>query len=117
MAKDKDKKFSTAELSKELKISRQFLRVIFHLLNKNGIVVSSKGKTGGFKLALPANKIFVTDLIAIFQRPIKLNDCFVGTNLCPDVRRCVLRKKVQKLEDVFKREFKSLTIASLLKGE
>jgi len=67
MAKGEKGVFSVAELSKELKMPRPFLRKLLQVLRKKGILGSRKGREGGFWLALPAGKIFLMDLWRIFQ--------------------------------------------------
>jgi len=65
---------SVKELVRCLKIPRPFLRKILQGLNKKGILRSYKGKGGGFVLAVGPEKIFIGDLIRIFQGPIKLQE-------------------------------------------
>lgn len=115
MAKDKNIIIPVSNLVKELKIPRPFLRKILQILNKKGILSSYKGKGGGFLLAKPAHKIFLVDLIEIFQGPLRLNECFFKKVTCPDINTCALRKKINAIEKYVARELKSITIASLLR--
>lgn len=114
MAKKKKGLFSVSELAEKLKIPGPFLRRLLQILNKEGILTSYKGKGGGFELARPANKIFVTNLIKIFQGPIKFTRCIIKEGICPDVKSCVLRKEIKKIENYVSGELKSVSIGSLL---
>ena len=114
MAEKKKEIFSVSELSKELKISRPFLRLILQILSKKRILTSSKGKGGGFKLALPAHNVFIADIINIFQGPIKFDDCFIKENLCPDFRGCPLKEEIREVGDYVNKKFNSMTIQSFL---
>lgn len=114
MAKKEEQLFSVTELSKRLRISRSFLRSILQTLNTKHILTSYKGKGGGFKLALPAHRIFVVDLIKIFQGPIKFDNCFIKKDLCPDFKRCPLKKEIREIGDYVNKKFKSMTIQSLV---
>ena len=105
---------SAARLVKELKIPRPFLRKILQVLNRRDILESHKGKGGGFLLAVPADKVFLTDLIEIFQGPLCLNECSFKKLPCPNMKTCVLRKKINNIESRVLRELSSITIASLL---
>lgn len=112
--KEKEKKVSVPDLVKELKIPRPFLRKILQILNKKGILKSYKGLGGGFLLAGPPDKIFLLDLIGVFQGSLQLNECIFKKKLCPNRAICALRHKILSIEkDVFL-ELKSITIASLL---
>lgn len=105
---------SVAELVKELKIPRPFLRKILQALNKNGLLKSYRGQGGGFLLSLPAEKIFMTDLIRTFQGPLRINECFFRKRLCPERSVCALRKKIGNIEKYVIGELNNITVASLV---
>jgi len=113
IAKRKDKIVPVPELVAELKIPRPFLRKILQVLNKKRILKSYKGQGGGFLLAVPANRIFLVDLIGIFQGPFRLNECFLKKMACPDTKTCALRKKIDNIERGVITGLKSITLASL----
>ncbi len=104
---------SVRELVKKLKIPKPFLRKILQILNKKRILKSYKGKGGGFLLAVPASKIFLVDLIEIFQGPLRLNECFFKRIACPNTKTCALRKKINNIERYVIRELRYITLASL----
>lgn len=112
---DRNKKISAGEIVRELKIPRPFLRKILQQLNKKGILRSYKGKGGGFELALPPEKLYLTELIKIFQGPLKLNECFFKNKVCPDISTCCLSEKIGEIENYVIKELKGITIALLLK--
>ncbi len=116
MARNKQSRelFPVAELAEKLKIPRPFLRKLLQILNNKGVLKSYKGQGGGFKLGRPPQRIFVVDLIRIFQGPFKIDKCVLSKDVCPDVRTCLLRKKVVAIEKHMISELKSITIASLL---
>lgn len=114
IAKNKAKIISVHTLAKELKIPHPFLRKILQILNKKRILKSYKGQNGGFSLDLPANKIFIVDLMGIFQRSFKINNCMIKKSICPDISRCLLKDRLQEIERYIVREFKAINIASLL---
>ncbi|MCM8778901.1 MAG: Rrf2 family transcriptional regulator [Candidatus Omnitrophica bacterium] len=115
MAKDKKGRvFSVTDLSRKLKIPHPFLRRIFQVLDKKGILKSYKGRKGGFILKQNPENIFLWDLIKIFQGEPDLEECFFKNRLCPDIRRCLLRKKLLEMENYIVSQLKSLTVNSLL---
>jgi len=111
---DRERVVSVSQLVKDLKIPRPFLRKLLQVLNKKKILASSRGSEGGFTLARPADKIFLTDLMRAFQGTFKLNECFFKKMRCRNVRTCPLRKKIMRLEGLVRTELESITIASLL---
>ena len=104
---------SVSELVKGLKIPRPFLRKILQVLNKEGLLVSYKGKGGGFVLAVKPEKISIVDLIEIFQGALKINECLFRRSLCPNVRTCVLKKKIDDIEKYVVSKLRPITIASI----
>ena len=115
MAKRNKKVISVSELVEKLKIPRPFLRKILQIMHKNAILNSYKGSGGGFSLLLPANRIYLMDLIEIFQGKLSLNECLFKKDICPNLKRCILRKKILSIERYILRELKGVTIASLLR--
>jgi len=114
IAKCKKKIVPVSELVKELKIPRPFLRKILQVLNKKKVLRSYKGQGGGFLLVLPAERIFLADLIKIFQGPLRLNECFFKKVACPNNKTCALKKRIDTLEKYILKELNSVTLASLL---
>lgn len=113
-AQDEERTISASELVKELKIPRPFLRKLLQTLNKKGILVSYKGKGGGFELARPAEDIVIADIIEIFQGPLRVNECLFKKKICNDIRTCLLKRRIDAIKKFIISEFKSITIASLL---
>lgn len=116
IAKDKNKVVSVPDLVRELRIPRPFLRKILQALNRNGILHSYKGKGGGFLLAKPASKIYLVDLIGVFQGRLSLNECIFKKKLCPNKDTCALRQKISEIESHTIRQLQPITIGSLLKS-
>lgn len=115
MARCQAETISVSELVSALKIPRAFLRRIMQSLNKEGLIESFKGKGGGFRLALPLEKIFLIDLMEKLQGPVKLNECLFKKRICPDRNRCLLKKKIDALEKEMIAKLRAITLASLVR--
>jgi Rrf2 family protein len=114
IAKRKNQTVSVSELTKKLKLPRPFLRKILQILNKKRLLTSHKGKGGGFRLAIKPDKIFLADLIKIFQGTVKLNECILKKKICPHIKTCILKKRIDNIEKYVILELKSITLASLI---
>ena len=64
-------------------------------------------------MAKKPQEIFLTDLIETLQGEIKLNECLFKKMLCPDIKNCGLKKKIDAIERYVVSQLKSITIASL----
>ncbi|MGB4521387.1 MAG: Rrf2 family transcriptional regulator [Candidatus Omnitrophota bacterium] len=115
IARQKQRIVTVAELVKELRIPYPFLRKILQALNKRKILRSYKGRGGGFELSVVSNKIFLVDLMEVFQGTLTLNECFLKRLACPNIKICPLRKKLKNIESYVFKQLRSITIASLLK--
>ena len=104
------------ELVKALKIPRPFLRKILQRLNKRRLLASFKGHGGGFMINADPDRIFLIDLIRIFQGRFSLNECVFKKEICPNKKTCLLKKKMDGIEKLVLAELKTITIGSLLKG-
>lgn len=96
-------------------IPYEFLRKILRTLISEGFVMSREGQVGGFRLDKDAGKIKVSDIIRIFKGEIRVSECLFRKKICPNRAKCVLRHKMQKIENIVTKEFEKITIESLIK--
>lgn len=116
IAKQNESKVTVEELVNKLGVPRPFMRKILQLLGRNGVLKSYKGQGGGFKLRVPAGKIYLIKIMSIFQGEIGLNGCFLRKDICPNKGKCVLRKKIKSIEEDVLRRLKAINVASLIGG-
>lgn len=105
---------SASELVSELKIPRPFLRGLMQILQREGFLVSTKGKGGGFILKREAKSIKVIDIIKVFQGEFSLLECFLSKEPCPNKSHCRFRSEVKVIEEFARKRFSALTIAGLI---
>ena len=115
IGEQKQEVISADQLVKFLEMPRPFLRKILQTLNKEGLLNSYKGKGGGFTLALPPEKIFLLNVMEIFQGPLKLNECKFKKRDCPNIKNCHLKIKIGEIEKEVIKKLKLITIASIMK--
>ena len=114
IARSKNKIISAYDLVRESKMPQPFLRKILQTLNREGLLKSFKGKNGGFILAIPAEKIYLVDLIRIFQGPLKLSECVFKKSYCLDVNTCMLKQRIGVIEKYIISQLRSINITSLI---
>lgn len=113
LARCKGRIVPVKEIARALSIPRPFLRKTLQLLHKKGMVHACEGRGGGFTLAVPVEDIYLLDLIKIFQGPIRFVDCLLKKNVCPDIKKCILKDKMQHIEQIILKELETVTIGSL----
>ena len=115
LAENKDEFFSARQISKQQGIPYQFLRQILQGLIRNKLVISKEGRGGGFRIDKEPDLISIVDVIVIFQGNIQLSECMFRKKLCANRSNCVLRKQINRVEELVNKEFKGITIGRLLK--
>lgn len=105
---------SSQTIARKNRIPLPFLRRVLQTLIKHRIIISKEGVDGGVKLRSKPDSICLSDLIKIFQGNIQLSECMFRKDLCPNRSRCVLRRRIKGIEQKVIKEFKSLSIATLL---
>ena len=70
---------SLKEIGENENISAGYLEEIAAMLKKKNLIISCKGKSGGYKLGKTPEKIKILDIIETLEGPLMLVDC-LGTN-------------------------------------
>jgi Rrf2 family transcriptional regulator, iron-sulfur cluster assembly transcription factor len=87
-AREKGTLVSADEISKVLKIPREFVSKILQSLRNSGLISSSKGKSGGFSLAKPASRIKLIDVVAAIDGLDMFDSCVLGFPECSPTHPC-----------------------------
>jgi len=110
------KDFTSANVIAETqKIPYRFLRRILARLMESSIIESRKGVKGGVRLLKHPDGINILDLMELFQGEFKLSDCMFRNKVCSNIKTCILRREIKRVEASVKKEFLGITISSLLK--
>jgi Rrf2 family protein len=106
---------SLKKISTEQKISMKYLENIMRLFITSGIVMSVKGKSGGFMLAKDPKAIKMGDIVATAEGIVMPIHCIADSSKCPRVATCPAKYIWKGLqEDIFNNLNKS-TLADLVK--
>ncbi len=83
------------ELAESEQLPVKFLEQILQLLKEAGLVASARGKFGGYRLARPAGRIAVGQVVRLIDGPLAPISCVSQTAYekcsCPDETHCGLR--------------------------
>jgi Rrf2 family transcriptional regulator, cysteine metabolism repressor len=107
---------TVTELVEILGVPRPFLRKILQQLSQAKTLRSFKGQSGGFELNRPPEKIFLAQVMSVFQGPLSQDSCFLKKQLCPNRGKCVLRQKINFIEKGALAQLAKINIASLIRG-
>ncbi|MCJ7840820.1 Rrf2 family transcriptional regulator [Lederbergia sp. NSJ-179] len=79
-AKEQDQLSTISEIAETYDISKNHLMKVIHELGKLGMITTLRGRGGGIKLALPAEKINIGALVRKTEDDFKLVPCFEEDN-------------------------------------
>lgn len=113
MAKIYPQQKSLQEISKEEGISLKYLEQLFRTLKKNKLVVSQKGREGGYVLAKNPKLIRVGEIIEILEGPIVPMECASGK--CDVKCSCASSIVWTKLQTQIKKTLYSIKLKDLIK--
>jgi Rrf2 family protein len=83
-----DESMHARELADALGIPANYLSKLLHQLAVVGILESRRGRSGGFRLARPADEITLEAVVAPFEDVTRYRHCLLGKAVCSDSRPC-----------------------------
>lgn len=110
-----DVPISAAAISKSQRIPLSYLEQILLKLKKGGLVKTTKGPSGGYKLAKLPHRISIGDIIKAADGPIALADCLPHGSRCPKSGCCSTKSLWARLSDKVSKVFESTSLADLCK--
>jgi Rrf2 family protein len=93
-----------SHIAREASVPRKFLEIILSELKAAGLVVSTRGKQGGFHLARPSHMISFGDIIRVIEGPLALVPCVSRTAYkpcadCKSEATCEIRRAMMIVRD------------------
>lgn len=108
-----DRLVTIDEIANAYGISRAHLTKVVNSLTRNGYLTAVRGRSGGLKLAMPAEKINLGSVIRKTEPDFALVECFQTGNRCVITNCCklqgVLNEALKAFLDVLDRN----TVASI----
>ncbi len=83
-----EKRISIGDISEDKKIPEPFLRKLFKPLVNQGIILSTRGVSGGVRLARAPKDITVLEVVEALEGPLALNECLLEDNSCEFLSEC-----------------------------
>jgi len=100
------------EISRAYDASQNHMAKVAQLLQQQGFIESSRGRTGGIRLAKPPHNINVGDVVRATEPHLNLVECFdQKTNTCPIDSACGLKGALVAAQKAFLRELDRFTLA------
>jgi Rrf2 family protein len=89
---EEDKALHASEIAQALDLPPQFLTKILRRLTTTDLVISRRGRAGGFRLNRPPEEISLLAIVSPFEPPAHGFDCLLGQDNCTDHDSCPLHR-------------------------
>jgi Rrf2 family iron-sulfur cluster assembly transcriptional regulator len=101
-----------ADIAERQEISLSYLEQLFSKLRKSGLVSSTRGPGGGYRLSRPTGKLRISDIMAAVDEPIHATRCKHGTGkeCMSDNSRCLTHDLWDELSHEIHRYLSSVTL-------
>ena len=100
-------------LSEELDINYKFLTSIMTKLVKAEFIESIRGREGGFKLLKDPDKIYIVDIITLFDSSFQKESCILGIDKCDEGKKCSMHDKWKNPKKQLYEMFETSTLEDL----
>jgi Rrf2 family protein len=109
---------TVAAVAERYRIPEGALAKVFQQLVRAGMATGTRGIGGGYRLALPASRITVLDIIRVFDRPRAEGGCLLHDTpgeTCPSAATCRLQWLFTEVDELVRSTYESVTLATLVR--
>jgi Rrf2 family protein len=118
MAMAGDAPVTVTEVARRYRIPGGALAKVFQQLVRAGVAVGTRGIGGGYRLARPASKITVLDVMRVFERPRTPGACVLHDRpgeQCPQTSVCNLHWLFEEVDELVRCTYESVTLETLVR--
>jgi FeS assembly SUF system regulator len=113
LAQDPSRHRAAAELAASTRLSRPTVSKVLKGLQRAGMVVSSRGAQGGYRLARRPTEITATQILDVFEGPIAITECSGAASRCGIERQCRVGGGWQRVNAAIRRALDDVTLHQL----
>ncbi len=82
-------------------------------LQRAGLVISSRGSLGGYRLARDPEQITAAQILDVFEGPIAITECSGASSQCGIERQCRVGGAWQRVNAAIRRALEDVTLHQL----
>ena len=104
---------AAAELAERTRLSRPTVSKVLKGLQRAGMVISSRGSHGGYRLARSPEQITAAQILDVFEGPIAITECSGASSQCGIERQCRVGSAWQRVNAAIRRALEEVTLRQL----
>ena len=105
------------ELSNALAVPRNYISKVLHELVRAGVLKSTRGKRGGFRLAVKADELPLLRVVSLFDGIGERRRCLLGRPECSERNPCPVHYRWKAVAEEIARFFNETTVADVLAND
>jgi len=105
------------DIAEKEEISEKYLSHLVIPLKASGLISSSRGAHGGYKLAKSPSQITLKDIVQTLEGGISCVECVKNPSVCSRVSKCATRGIWEKLDEKISDELSSVTLEDLMNSQ
>jgi Rrf2 family protein len=102
------------DLAEATDVPENYLRKVLHELTRSGVLRSTRGKRGGFQLAVPAGRLTLLAVVGRIDGLTGRRRCLLGRPECSDADPCPMHERWRSTSEQIARFFGSTTVADVV---
>ena len=104
---------AAAELAERTRVGRPTVSKVLKGLQRAGLVISSLGAQGGYRLARSPELITAAQILDVFEGPIAITECSGASSHCGIERQCRVGGAWQRVNAAIRRALEEVTLSEL----
>ncbi len=102
------------DLSDAMSIPLPTVRKLLKTLARDGLLESTRGASGGYKLARPAEEISMMDMVTALEGPVAMTECSADEECdCSLQQICGLKENWSFINEQFKNTLQNFSLAQM----
>lgn len=113
LAQDPSRHRAAAELAASTRLKLPTVSKVLKGLQRAGLVISSRGPQGGYRLARLPGEITATQILDVFEGPIAITECSGASSRCGIERQCRVGGAWQRVNVAIRHALDDVTLHQL----
>ena len=113
LAREPSRHRAAAELADSTRLKLPTVSKVLKGLQRAGMVISSRGAQGGYRLARRPEHITATQILDVFEGPIAITECSGASSRCGIERQCRVGGAWQRVNAAVRRALDDVTLHQL----